>query len=315
MRCDFRSRVWQVCYSACLMAGLCYAQDLTPRAYVITPVHSNAITLTYSFETGSVLFDSALPIAGASGRIDVPIISYYHALNFLGRSANITAALGYSVGHFQADVKGTEQKLYRSGLTDSIYRFSVNLKGGPAMPIEQFMKWKQKTLIGASLKVVAPTGQYNPTDLVNIGSNRWGFKPELGFSQRRGHWLFDTYGGVWLFTTNTEFFSHNRLFPGTNTQHQSPIGSFEGHLSYNVTLRFWVSLDGNFWFGGRTSFNGVENPNTLQTNSRIGGTAAIPVSKHQTLKVSYSNGDYIRFGGNYQNVSLAWQYSWLGRPK
>jgi hypothetical protein len=201
MRRELRIRVWLVCYSVCLMASLCYSQDLTPRAYVITPVHWNAITLTYSFETGSILFDNALPIAGASGTTNTPIISYYHALNFLGRSANINAALAYSVGHFQGDVNGTEQKLYRSGPMDSIYRFSVNLKGGPAMPIEQFMKWRQKTIIGTSVKVVAPTGQYDPTELVNIGSNRWGFKPELGFSQRRGHWLFDTYGGVWFFTS------------------------------------------------------------------------------------------------------------------
>lgn len=315
MTCELRIRVLQVCSLASLMASLCYAQDLTPRAYVITPTHSNVITVSYFFLTGSVLFDAALPIAGASGRINAPIVSYYHALNFLGRSANVTASLPYSVGHFQGEVNGTEQKLYRSGLQDSVYRFSVNLKGGPAMSLEQFREWRQKTIIGASVKIVAPTGQYNPADLVNIGSNRWAFKPELGFSHRLGHWLIDTYGAVWFFTTNTEFFSHNSFFPGTNIQHQSPIGAFEGHLSYSMTSRLWVSLDGNFWFGGSTSFNGIENPKTAQANSRIGGTAAIPVSKHQTLKVSYSVGDYIRFGGNYQNVSVAWQYFWLGRPK
>ncbi len=315
MRCESRTRVWQVCLLVCLLASICCAQDLTPRAYVITPIHSNVITLTYSFFTGSILFDSALPIAGASGRISVPIFSYYHALNFFGRSANIAASLPYSVGHFEGEVNGTEQRLYRSGLEDSVYRFSVNLKGGPALSAQQFQEWRQKTLIGASVKIVAPTGQYNPTVLINIGSNRWGFKPEIGLSHRRGHWLIDTYGGVWFFTTNAEFFSHNRIFPGINTQHQSPIGSLEAHLSYNVTPRLWVSLDGNFWFGGRTSFNGVINLQTFQANSRIGGTAAIPVSKHQSLKVSYSKGDYVRFGGNYQNLSVAWQYSWLGRPK
>jgi hypothetical protein len=74
------------------------------------------------------------------------------------------------------------------------------------------------------------------------------------------------------------------------------------------SLGFWFSLDGNFWFGGTTSLNGVQNPLTVQRNSRIGGTASIPVTKHQTLKLSYSNGDYIRYGGNYQNISVAWHY-------
>jgi hypothetical protein len=78
--------------------------------------------------------------------------------------------------------------------------------------------------------------------------------------------------------------------------------------------RLWFSLDGNFWYGGRTSRNGVENTSTLQTSSRIGATASIPLSTHQSLKFSYSDGAYVRFGGNYQNVSVAWQYSWVGRP-
>ena len=276
-----------------LIASTCHAQELTPRAYLISPVHSNAIILTYSFYTGAILFDSTLPITGASGRISLPTVSYYHALNLFGRSANVTASLPYSVGHFKGTVNGTLQSLYRSGLADSVYRFSVNLKGGPAMSIEQFQQWRQKTLIGASLKIVAPTGQYNPVALINIGSNRWAFKPELGVSRRWGHWVVDTYGAVWLFTTNHEFFSHNQFFAGTNTQHQNPIGAFEGHLSYNVTLRLWISVDGNFWIGGRTSFNGVVNPNTLQANSRIGGTAAIPLDSFCrktpfVLKVSYN---------------------------
>ena len=159
------------------------------------------------------------------------------------------------------------------------------------------------------------TGQYDPTKLVNWGANRWAFKPEFGYSERWGHWVLDAYMGVWFFTKNPEFFSHNAFFPGTQAQTQKPIGSFEGHLSYDVKPRLWFSLDGNYWFGGKTSLNGVDNPLTLEKSSRVGATAAIPLSKHQTLKFSYNNGAYIRYGGNYQSVSVAWQYGWLGRPK
>jgi len=224
------------------------------------------------------------------------------------------ASLPYGIGNFRGTVVGAETKAYRSGLLDSAFRFSINLKGGPAMDVQDFRKWQQKTLIGVSLRVVAPTGQYDPTKLINYGANRWGFKPEIGLSRRWGHWVLDTYGAVWFYTMNNEFFSHNQFNPGLTTQSQKPIGAFEGHLSYDVKPRFWASLDGNFWFGGRTSLNGVENPNTLLRNSRIGGTVSVPISKHQSLKGSYSNGTYIRYGGNFQNVSLGWQYSWLGRP-
>ena len=293
---------------------LLQSQDLAPRAYIITPVHSNAVTLTYSFSDGGVSTDNAIPITDATATLHVPIFNYYHSLKLFGRSANVLASLPYGVAHYRGTFRDNETKIYRSGLLDSVFRFSMNLRGGPAMSAKEYQSWKQKTILGVSLRLVAPTGQYNGTKLINNGSNRWAFKPEFGYSERWGHWVLDAYAGGWFFTTNPEFFSHNAFFPGTQTQSQSPIVSFEGHLSYDVRSRLWISLDGNFWHGGSTSSNGIENPATVQSNSRIGATGSIPLSKHQSLKVSYSDGTYVRFGGNFQNVSLAWQYSWLGRP-
>lgn len=182
------------------------------------------------------------------------------------------------------------------------------------MDIEEFRKWKQRTIIGASFKLVASTGQYDPAKLINFGANRWAFKPELGLSRRWNHWVLDSYGAVWFFTSNDNFFSHNQFSSRSNTQNQDPTFAFEGHLSYDVRPRLWASLDGNFWIGGTTSLNGVENPNTQQKSSRVGGTVSLPVTRHQSLKVSYNRGAYIVYGGNYQNISVAWQYSWVGRP-
>jgi len=127
--------------------------------------------------------------------------------------------------------------------------------------------------------------------------------------------LLDAYAGVWFFTANPEFWSDNSFFPGIRTQTEAPVGSFEGHLSYNVKPRLWVSLDGNFWFGGRTTVNSTENVNTYQKNSRVGATASIRVTKHQSLKISYNNGDYVLYGGNYQSVSVAWQYKLVGETQ
>ena len=290
------------------------AQDLAPRAYLITPLHSNAVTLTWSFFDGSINFNGALPSSDATGKYSLPIFNYYHSFGLFGRSANIVVAVPYGIGNFQGTAVGVEHSLYRSGFVDSVYRLSVNLKGGPAMPPQEFIKWQQRVLLGVSLKVTAPTGQYDPTKLINWGTNRWSFKPEFGYSQRWGKWIVDGYAGVWFFTTNQDYWSRNTFFPGTRSQSQEPMGALEGHLSYDFKRGFWVSLDGNFWFGGITSVAGVENPLTKQTNSRLGGTGAVRITKRQSLKFGYSNGTHIRFGGNYQNVSVAWQYSWLGRP-
>ena len=288
------------------------AQTLAPRAYIITPVDANAVTFSWSYYNGGVNLNGAIPVTGATGTYSVPIFSYYHSFSLFGRSANITGFLPYGVGTFQGALLGTQRQIYRSGLLDVDFRFSVHLKGGPAMALPQFVKWKQKTLLGVSLIVVAPTGQYDPAHLVNWSINRWAFKPELGYSRRWGHWLLDAYGGVWFYTTNNAFYS----VPNPRPQTESPIGSFEGHLSYDFTKqRCWASLDGNLWFGGTTSLNGIPNPVTRQTSSRIGATFSFPLRKHQTIKIGYSDGTYVRFGGNYQSVSVAWQYSWIGWPK
>jgi hypothetical protein len=291
-------------------AAQLYAQDLAPRAYVITAVHTNAINTTWSFYDGGLNFNGTIPVTNATGTYNVSIFSYYHSLNFFRRSANIVAYLPYGVGTFQGDLSEQHRSVYRSGMLDSSFRFSVNLMGGPAMQPKEFATWKQKRLLGLSLRMVAPTGQYSGKKLINWGSNRWAFKPELGYSERWGHWVLDGYAGVWFYTTNSAFYAG----PVTKPQDEAPIGALEGHLSYDVKPRLWVSVDANFWSGGITSLSGIRNQATKQTGSRIGGTASFPISKHQSIKVSYSDGTYIIFGGNYQSVSVSWQYSWLGRP-
>lgn len=182
------------------------------------------------------------------------------------------------------------------------------------MNVEDFSRWRQKTLLGASFTVQTPTGQYDSSRLINTGNNRWAFKPEIGLSRRWKHWVFDAYGSVWFFTANRNWYFNDPFSPGPNQQTENPMGATELHLSYDMKPRLWVSIDGNYWYGGETSVNGVPTPTTLQANSRLGATAAIPVSKHQSIKFSYSGGTYVRFGGDYQDISFAWQYSWLGRP-
>ena len=290
------------------------AQDLRPRAYLITPGHSNALILGYSFNEGSIFFGTALPITNDSGKYSVPSISYYHTLSLFGRSANFTATLRYVVGNFQGNVSGKEERIHRSGLADSLFRFSVNLHGGPAMSPEDFAKWRQKTILGAGVSLAAPTGQYDPGHLVNPGTNRWAFKAELGLSQRWRNWILDGYAGVWFFASNTNYLTNSQFSQSRNTLAQDPIGAFEVHLSYDVKPRLWFSVDGNYWYGGSTTVDGVFKNGSIQANSRIGVTASIPISKHQPLKFAYSDGTLTRFGGTFKTGSLACQYSWLGRP-
>jgi hypothetical protein len=268
-----------------------FSQDLTPRAYLITPVGSNAVTVNYSYFTGSVFTDPTVPITNFQAEFAIQTLSYYHSSSLFGRSANAVVALPYAFG--------------RSGLADLRARFSLNLLGGPAMHPKEFFAWKERSVLGVSLTIVAPTGQYDPVKLINPGLNRWALKPELGFSKRWRRWSLDMYGGAWFSSAN------DRYFPGDSTRKQAPIEAVEFHWTYYLNPRFWASADVNYWLGGRTTLDGSRNFD-YQRNSRVGGTIVLPVTPHQSLKLAYSGGARIAVGGNFHVVSMAWQYAWIG---
>ena len=284
------------------------AQDLTPRAYLITPQGSNAVIFSYVYNSGDALLDPTVPITDLKAQFQVPIFSVYRSFGWFGRSANVAVSIPYGYGHFEGSVVGTQTRVARSGLADSRVRVSVNLYGGRAMRLSEFAKYRERTIIGASLTAVIPTGQYDPARVINPGANRWAFKPELGLTRRRGRWALDGYAGVWLFSTNSLY------FPGESVRHQNPIASLEFHVGYYARPRMWMSFDSNFWAGGNTVLNGTVN-NDGARNSRVGGTVAIPIDRHQSFKFSASKGAMVRIGGNFTSVTAGWQYSWLSQPK
>jgi hypothetical protein len=293
---------------AVILAGASSAQDLAPRAYLITPSGANAVTLSWSFNDGAVFLDPSIPVDNLRSQFQTAVVSYTHAWSFFGRSSNISLFLPYARANASGSVAGTPTAVYRSGLADSRIRFSVNLKGGPAMGLREFASWREKSLIGVSFTAVVPTGQYDPARVINNGSNRWAFKPEIGFSRRWQNWALEGYVGVWLYTPNRSY------FPGNSSRTLEPVGAAETHLTRYFKPRLWVSVDGNYWIGGRSSINGVSNADE-QRNSRVGVTAAIPINRRQSVKVSYARGAYVQIGGDYQTVSFAWQYSWLGQKQ
>ncbi len=171
------------------------------------------------------------------------------------------------------------------------------------MDLEQFANYRRKTIVGASLALMAPLGQYDPARFVNIGTNRWAAKPELGLSRRFGHWFFDLYLGAWLFSENDNYQGRVRT--------QDPIVSAQTHVSYAFKPRLWVAFDANFYTGGKTSIDGVPG-NDLQRNSRMGATISIPVTRRQSLKFSGSTGAVTNIGADFISIGVAYQYLWGG---
>jgi Putative MetA-pathway of phenol degradation len=270
---------------------------------VPAPVDLNIVSVPYTYQTGSVITDPSLPIQNVDAKINVVTAFYERTFAFFGREANAALVLPYVWAKVTGDVFEEARSVTRSGQGDMALRLASNILGGPALKREEFARAPQQTTLGASLVVSMPTGQYDGTKLINIGTHRWAFKPELGFSEPVGRWRFDFYAGAWFFTANDDFFGGNR-------RTQDPMVSLQGHVIYTFPPGLWLALDGTWYSGGQTTVNGVLNADR-QANARIGATIAVPLGRTQSLKAAWSRGATVRFGQNFTTVGVTYQYLWF----
>jgi hypothetical protein len=294
------------CIALAMMFGAArtaHAQQLEPRAYSPSPVGANFLGVGCLYSSGGAVLDPTSPIKNVQAR-GYSIVPYYtRTFGLFGRLASITAVTPYAWAKVRGDVQEMNRTADRSGFADPSLRFAVNLMGGPAMSPLKFLRHKPVTTLGASLTVIAPFGQYDPSKLVNLGTNRWAFKPELGLSQPFGNWTFEFYAGVWFFTTNENYF-------GGQIRRQDPLASYQAHIVYNFRPRLWAAFEFTYYAGGSTTING-QPQNDRQGNTRGGLTLAIPVTSHQSVKLAWSRGVSTRFGSEFETIGIAWQLVWF----
>jgi Putative MetA-pathway of phenol degradation len=287
-----------------VISGL--AQDLEPHAYSASPVGLHFVVVGFGRSTGSVLFDPTLPVSNVKADLNISAVGYGRTFGLSGRQALLTAGLPYVWGDISGDVSEQRRSIQRSGLADVRVKFSVNLRGNPARSRAEFAKLRKRSfIVGTSVTVSAPTGQYDPAKLINIGTNRWAFKPELGIScPVKKNLDLDLYFGAWLFTHNADF------FPGNSLRQQDPVLALQGHISYTFRPRLWIAVDTTWYRGGAATVDHGA-PVGEQNNSRAGVTFSMPLSTKQSLKFAYSAGTTARIGSDFKTLNVTWQYSWF----
>ena len=291
----------------CLLAGnAARSQELEPRTYSPAPVGANFALVAYNYQSGDVLFDPAVPITNVRAYVNSMTPGFGRSFNLAGRYASISLAVPYAWASVGGDVLEQYTEITRSGLGDMRLRFVVNLIGAPALPPRVWATRKLETTLGFSLAVQAPTGQYSPEKLINIGTYRWAFKPEFGLSYPTGPWTLEAAAGVWLFTNNTA------TYPGTVVRSQDPLFSFQGHVGYTFRPGFWLAANATYYAGGKTYANDVPG-DTRQANSRAGLTFSLPVARGQTIKLSASTGVDARIGSKFDTYGIAYQILWFDR--
>jgi len=293
-------------FLACALMGQApapRAQDIEPRAYSNAPVGMNFLIAGYAYARGALPFET-LPVTDAQLKTPSTVLGYARALDLWGNSGKFDAIVPVTSLSGTARYLGEPVERDVDGLGDSRFRLSVNLVGAPALAFPQFATYRQDLIMGASLQVSAPTGRYDSTRLVNIGTNRWSFKPEVGISKAAGRWTLEATAAATFYTGNDDFFNGNR-------REQDPLYSVQGHAIYAFRSGIWTSFDVTFFTGGRTTVNDTVS-NDLQQNWRVGGTLSLPVDLRNSVKLYASSGVSARTGNNYDLLGIAWQYRWGG---
>ena len=278
------------------------AGEIEPRSYVNTPVGINFLLAGFAHSDGGLSTEGSSPIKDAQLTLNTGILAYARTLDVWGKSGKFDVILPYSQLSGTALLDGQPRERDVSGFHDPRFRLSVNFYGAPALSLQEFANYQQDLLIGASVQVSAPLGQYDKDKLVNLGNNRWFVKPDLGISKAWGALTLELSTGVFFYSKNGDYF-------GGKTLEEDPVSSTQVHITYNLGHGVWAALSGTYDYGGRTTIDGVAS-DQVDSNSRAGFTLAFPVNRNNSIKLFASTGVQTVTGGDFKLVGVVWQYRW-----
>ena len=309
---EHRSKSGRLLLPAIVLLGLLAfpgtigAQELEARAYANTPVGVNFIALAYAYSAGNVFFDPSLPIEDADGRTNIVAARYVRSIGLFGKPGKVKALVPFASGHWDGFVDSEFRTRDATGFADARIGFDLLVSGAPPLKPSEFATYRQRTIVGLGLDVIMPTGDYDPTKVINLGSNRWAFNPEIAVSQAVGDkWILEVVGSAWIYTDNTDFNNGSTL-------EQDELYSIGLVGIRNVRPGFWWALGVAYGEGGATRVDGVVRA-TLQRNWRFGAFLAYALTRNQGVSVSILSGVTGRVGADFDSIAVGYQYSWGGR--
>jgi len=246
--------------------------------------------------------DPSLPLTDAHLKIDTGVVAYVRGIDLWGNSGKFDVIAPYSHLSGTALVAGQPRERVVSGAGDPRFRLSVNFYGAPALTLNEYRSYQPDLVIGASVQVTAPWGQYDASRAVNLGTHRWSIKPDIGFSKAFAPFTVDLTAGVTLFSRNDDYFGGQAL-------DQAPLYSAQVNLSRDFGRGIWAALGATFYRGGRTTVDGAPKDNAL-SNSRLGLTVAVPIDRYWAIKFNASSGISTRTGTNFDTAGVVLQYRW-----
>ena len=280
------------------------AQELEPRLLTNVPVGMNFALLAFAHSRGNVLLDPSIPIEDLDSKLNTFIAAYVRTLSIFGLAGKVDVIAPLALGDWHGTLAGVDTSRSADGFGDPRVRLSVNFVGSPALRASEFREYQQKTIVGASLQVIAPLGQYDNTRLINLGSNRWTFRPQLGVSHHAGNWFFEWYNSIWIFGKNGDFLGGQKLT-------QNPLYATKLHVIRTLPRGMWIAVDGGFGIGGRSYVDDVPLETRI-SGFRFGLNFAVPVAPQHTFRLTVASGVRIERGPDFDLIGVSYQFRWGG---
>jgi len=278
------------------------AQELEPRSLTNIPTGMNFGVMGYAWSQGNILLDPVLTIEDLHANVHGIFAAYVRSVNVFGKSGKIDVVLPFAAGDWSGTVSQQYEETSRNGFGDPKIRLSVNLLGSPALHAEEYGSYQQKTILGVNMQVSLPIGQYFPDRLINLGSNRFTFRPQVGFSHKLENWILEGYASIWLFTRNNDFFGGKEL-------RQDPIYTVKFHLIRSLPKGIWLAADAGYANGGIAYVNGAARESHIST-FRLGGTVSLPIGSQHAIKLFGFTTLRLDKGPDNDLLSLAYQFRW-----
>lgn len=295
------------CIGLCLFfVHFVNAQDIEPRRWTPLPLGSHVIGGGYVHTFGDILFDPVLQAEDVTIAIDAAALSYVQPLKIGNRLGRLDVLLPYVSAEWTGLLQGVPTQISRTGFSDPRIRFSVNLIGPKALNAQDLMAYYAErptnTMLGASISVTLPLGQYAGDRLLNLGQNRFVFRPQVGFVHNWGLWAYEFTASVFLYTDNNDFFNNQK-------RKQDPTFAAQTHLIKRFKNRMWTSVSAGYGLGGQSIVDSQPN-NDERGDFLYSWAFGFPITKKQSAKVFYLHSESVKAIGS-DTDSIGFGYSIL----
>ena len=244
-----------------MLASSCSGEELEPRRWSHIPINTNFIGAAYAYSDGDIDIDPVLKIENGQFHLHTWAAKYIRSFKLFEKTARIDLLQTYQEGSWTGLLDGVPTTVKRSGWSDTNLRFAINLYGSPPLQGKEYAAYraetKVETIVGAGLSVQFPTGEYMEDKLINLGTNRFTFRPQFGVVHSNGNWSLETTGMVALYADNNNFFNGNKL-------EQEPLYIIHSHLIYTFHPGFWAGASAGYDYGGKSTVDGTSKDDRKQ---------------------------------------------------